>query len=106
MGYLWDRCVLNDADVVDWGGCIPVPLNNLHMESIIIMSWNDDDISPPPPPPPLVVVVVVPLPPPLLLLLVSVPYWEWNKLGKDEVEKQEYLRELLELTEKSRNNSS
>jgi len=31
--------------------------------------------------------------------LVSVPYWEWNKLGKDEVKKQEYLRERLGLVE-------
>ncbi|KAL7427211.1 hypothetical protein ACHAXM_000743 [Skeletonema potamos] len=34
--------------------------------------------------------------------LVSVPYWEWNKLGKDEVKKQVYLLvlelELLGLT--------
>jgi len=31
--------------------------------------------------------------------LVSVPYWEWNKLlGKHEVKRQEYLRELLGLT--------
>jgi len=29
--------------------------------------------------------------------LVSVPYWEWDKLGKDQVKKQEYLRELLKL---------
>jgi hypothetical protein len=29
--------------------------------------------------------------------LVSAPYWEWDKLGKDEVKKQEYLRELLKL---------
>jgi hypothetical protein len=29
--------------------------------------------------------------------LVSVPYWEWNKLGNDEVKKQEYLRRLLGL---------
>ena len=30
--------------------------------------------------------------------LVSVPYWEWNKLlGKDEVKKHEYLRNLLSL---------
>ena len=28
--------------------------------------------------------------------LVSVPYWEWNALlGKDEVKRQDYLRELL-----------
>eukprot|EP00984_Skeletonema_dohrnii_P008274 scaffold3034_cov110-Skeletonema_dohrnii-CCMP3373.AAC.7 len=27
--------------------------------------------------------------------LVSVPYWEWNKLGKDRKKKQEYLRNLL-----------
>ncbi|KAK1733464.1 hypothetical protein QTG54_015879 [Skeletonema marinoi] len=28
--------------------------------------------------------------------LVSVPYWEWNKLlGKDEVKRQEYLQKLL-----------
>jgi len=30
--------------------------------------------------------------------LVSVPYWEWNKLGKDKVKKQEYLRKLLGLS--------
>jgi len=29
--------------------------------------------------------------------LVSVPYWNWDKLGKDEVKKQEYLRHLLSL---------
>ncbi|KAL7448517.1 hypothetical protein ACHAWC_000692, partial [Mediolabrus comicus] len=29
--------------------------------------------------------------------LVSVPYWEWDKLGKDQAKTQEYLRELLEL---------
>jgi hypothetical protein len=29
--------------------------------------------------------------------LVSVPYWEWNKLGKDQAKKQQYLREILEL---------
>jgi len=29
--------------------------------------------------------------------LVSVPYWEWDKLGKDAVKKQEYLRRLLGL---------
>ncbi len=29
--------------------------------------------------------------------LVSVPYWEWDKLGKDKAKTQEYLRELLEL---------
>jgi hypothetical protein len=28
--------------------------------------------------------------------LVSVPYWEWIKLGKDRVKKQNYLRGLLE----------
>jgi hypothetical protein len=26
--------------------------------------------------------------------LVTVPYWEWDKLGKDKVKKQEYLRHL------------
>jgi len=31
------------------------------------------------------------------IALVSVPYWEWSKLGKDEVKKQEYLKELLKL---------
>eukprot|EP00985_Skeletonema_marinoi_P017415 scaffold9535_cov160-Skeletonema_marinoi.AAC.9 len=29
--------------------------------------------------------------------LVSVPYWEWDKLGNDEVKKQDYLRVLLAL---------
>eukprot|EP00986_Skeletonema_menzelii_P006587 scaffold2511_cov153-Skeletonema_menzelii.AAC.2 len=29
--------------------------------------------------------------------LVSVPYWEWDKLDKDEVKEQEYLRNLLGL---------
>jgi hypothetical protein len=29
--------------------------------------------------------------------LVSVPYWEWGKLGKDQAKKQEYLRKLLNL---------
>jgi len=29
--------------------------------------------------------------------LVSVPYWEWNKLGKDRGKQQEYLRKLLNL---------
>eukprot|EP00984_Skeletonema_dohrnii_P018054 scaffold8343_cov94-Skeletonema_dohrnii-CCMP3373.AAC.2 len=29
--------------------------------------------------------------------LVSVPYWEWDKLGNDEVKKQDYLWVLLEL---------
>ena len=29
--------------------------------------------------------------------LVSVPYWEWDKLGNDERKEQEYLRELLGL---------
>eukprot|EP00984_Skeletonema_dohrnii_P013478 scaffold5585_cov94-Skeletonema_dohrnii-CCMP3373.AAC.5 len=28
--------------------------------------------------------------------LVFVPYWEWEKLGNDEVKKQDYLRVLLE----------
>jgi hypothetical protein len=28
---------------------------------------------------------------------VSVPYWECDKLGKDEVKKQEYLRKLLNI---------
>jgi len=27
--------------------------------------------------------------------VVSVPYWEWNKLGKNRVKKQQYLRSLL-----------
>jgi hypothetical protein len=27
--------------------------------------------------------------------IVSVPYWEWNKLGKDRAKKQEYLRSKL-----------
>ncbi|KAL7426926.1 hypothetical protein ACHAXM_000641 [Skeletonema potamos] len=30
--------------------------------------------------------------------LVSVPHWEWYKLGKDKVKKQEYLRKLLGLS--------
>ncbi|KAL7530600.1 hypothetical protein ACHAXR_004948 [Thalassiosira sp. AJA248-18] len=30
--------------------------------------------------------------------IVSVPYWEWNKLGKDNGKKQEYLRALLGLS--------
>ncbi len=29
--------------------------------------------------------------------VISVPYWEWNKLGKDEVKKQQYLRVALGL---------
>ena len=29
--------------------------------------------------------------------LVTVPYWEWDKLGKDQAKKQEYLRKLLGL---------
>ena len=29
--------------------------------------------------------------------LVSVPYWEWDKLDKDEVKEQEHLRNLLGL---------
>ncbi|KAL7494204.1 LOW QUALITY PROTEIN: hypothetical protein ACHAWT_003636 [Skeletonema menzelii] len=29
--------------------------------------------------------------------LVSVPYWEWDKLDKDEAKEQEYLRNLLGL---------
>ena len=29
--------------------------------------------------------------------LVSVPYWNWDTLGNDEVKKQEYLRHLLSL---------
>mmetsp|Transcript_20401 Transcript_20401/g.30328 ORF Transcript_20401/g.30328 Transcript_20401/m.30328 type:complete len:144 (+) Transcript_20401:312-743(+) len=29
--------------------------------------------------------------------LVSVPYWNWDKLGKDKAKKQEYLRHLLGL---------
>ncbi|KAL7455388.1 hypothetical protein ACHAWC_006936 [Mediolabrus comicus] len=29
------------------------------------------------------------------LELVSVPYWVWNQLGKDQAKKQEYLRKLL-----------
>ena len=27
--------------------------------------------------------------------VVSVPYWEWNKLGKDGEKKQQYLQSLL-----------
>jgi hypothetical protein len=30
--------------------------------------------------------------------LVSLPYWEWDKLGKNEVKKQEYLQKLLGLS--------
>jgi hypothetical protein len=30
--------------------------------------------------------------------VASVPYWEWDKLGKDEGKKQEYLQRLLTLT--------
>ena len=30
--------------------------------------------------------------------LVSVPYWEWDKLGKDRDKKQKYLKALLKLT--------
>mmetsp|Transcript_1826 Transcript_1826/g.3979 ORF Transcript_1826/g.3979 Transcript_1826/m.3979 type:complete len:785 (+) Transcript_1826:138-2492(+) len=38
--------------------------------------------------------------------LVSVPYWEWNELlGKDEVKRQDYLRELLGLVEDNRNDT-
>jgi hypothetical protein len=29
--------------------------------------------------------------------LVSVPYWEWNKLGKSQAKKQDYLLQLLNL---------
>jgi hypothetical protein len=29
--------------------------------------------------------------------IVSVPYWEWNKLGKDSVKKQQYLQSKLGL---------
>ena len=29
--------------------------------------------------------------------IVSVPYWEWNKLNKDSEKKQQYLRDLLGL---------
>jgi hypothetical protein len=29
--------------------------------------------------------------------IVSVPYWEWNKLGKDRAKKQGYLRSKLDL---------
>jgi hypothetical protein len=29
--------------------------------------------------------------------LVSIPYWEWDKLWKDKAKKQEYLRELLNM---------
>ena len=29
--------------------------------------------------------------------ILSVPYWEWNKLGKDQTKKQQYLRTRLEL---------
>jgi hypothetical protein len=30
--------------------------------------------------------------------IISVPYWEWNKLGKDCVKKQDYLRAKLGLS--------
>jgi hypothetical protein len=30
--------------------------------------------------------------------IVSVPYWEWNKLGRDRVKKQDYLRAKLGLS--------
>jgi hypothetical protein len=30
--------------------------------------------------------------------IVSVPYWEWNKLGRDRVKKQQYLRIKLGLS--------
>jgi hypothetical protein len=30
--------------------------------------------------------------------IVSVPYWEWNKLGSDRVKKQQYLRAKLGLS--------
>jgi hypothetical protein len=30
--------------------------------------------------------------------LVSIPYWEWDKLGKDKAKKQDYLQKLLGLT--------
>jgi hypothetical protein len=29
------------------------------------------------------------------IAVVSVPYWDWDKLGKDREKKQEYLRTLL-----------
>jgi hypothetical protein len=29
------------------------------------------------------------------ILIVSVPYWEWNKLGNDHAKKQQYLRAKL-----------
>ncbi len=31
--------------------------------------------------------------------LVSVPYWKWNKLVKNQAKKQDYLRKLLGLAE-------
>ena len=31
------------------------------------------------------------------ICIVSVPYWDWNKLGKDRVKKQQYLRSKLGL---------
>ena len=31
------------------------------------------------------------------ILLISVPYWEWNKFGKDGGKKQQYLRLALGL---------
>lgn len=31
------------------------------------------------------------------ILLISVPYWEWNELGKDPNRKQQYLQNLLRL---------
>ena len=29
--------------------------------------------------------------------IVSVPYWEWNDLGKDSAKKKQYLRDLLNM---------
>ncbi|KAL7448955.1 hypothetical protein ACHAWC_001062, partial [Mediolabrus comicus] len=29
--------------------------------------------------------------------LISVPYWEWDRLGKSQAKKQEYLQQLLGL---------
>jgi hypothetical protein len=31
------------------------------------------------------------------ICIISVPYWEWDQLGKDRVKKQQYLRSKLGL---------
>ena len=38
--------------------------------------------------------------------LVSVPYYEWDMLGKNEVKKQQYLRKLLHTNTTDYNTSS